>query len=354
MLQRQRDPGAARLLRHSLRWGLAILVSGAAAWLGLRQVRWSTVAASLARASAPLVALGLATVLATSAVKALRWHLLLRQCGASVSGWRAFRVLVVGQLGNSFLPVRLGDLARAILVAPQTKGGAAGALGTVLAEKVLDGIVGMLIVLGIAVTAHLPAWLQRPALALAAITAVLLALLALVLAWPRRLAPAFDALSRRLPSGLTREDSSRKAWWASFQSLSSRFRRGLIVLGAPSALLPGLALSGGVWGLGAVTNRVILAAIGVDLPIWANLLVLVSVYLATFLPAVPAQIGVFEYACILALGAGGLPAEAALAFGLLLHFVVYAPPALLGPVFGAVEGLRWSSLGASDRATRID
>jgi uncharacterized protein (TIRG00374 family) len=354
MQQPQRHPGGTRLLRHILRWGLAIAVSGAAAWLGLRQVQWSTAAASLARASTLLVALGLATVLVTSAVKALRWHLLLRQCGASVGGWRAFRVLMIGQLGNGFLPVRLGDLARAILVAPQTKGGAAGALGTVAAEKLLDGIVGMLVILGIALAAHLPAWLQRPALVLAAITAVLLALLVLVLAWPRRLAPTFVALSRGLSAGRTREDPSRKGWWNGFQRLLSGFRRGLIVLGAPSALLPGLALSGAVWALGAVTNRVMLAAIGVDVPIWANLLVLVSVYLVTFLPAVPAQIGIFEYACILALGAGGLPAEAALAFGLLLHLVVYAPPALLGPVFAAMEGLRWSSLAANGRAARSD
>ena len=132
----------------------------------------------------------------------------------------------------------------------------------------------------------------------------------------------------------------------------SRFGRGLIVLASPSLVVTGLALSGVVWGLGAVTNYLLLRACGADIPLWANLLVLVSVYLATFLPAVPAQIGVFEYACILALGAGGLPADSALAFGLLLHVEVYAPPAVLGPIFTAVEGLRWSSLKAGDQVNR--
>jgi uncharacterized protein (TIRG00374 family) len=343
---------ASSRFRRSVRWTVAILVSGVAAWLGLRQVRWGAVATVLARADVPLAALGMATVLATIGAKAVRWHLLLRRCSAGISGWRMVRVLVVGQLGNSFLPMRLGDLARAALVAPQTDGGAAQALGTIAAEKVLDGVAGMFIILAISTAAHLPAWLQTPAVVLAVITALLLALLVLALGRPRLLASAYAALSRRLPSGLGRTPPSRNHWGQGFLSMFSRFGRGMTVLGSASVALRGLALSGVVWGLGAATNYVLLRACDADVPLWANLMVLATVYLATFLPAVPAQFGVFEYACILALGAGGLPADTALAFGLLLHVEVYAPPAVLGPIFTAVEGLRWSSLKAGDQMNR--
>jgi uncharacterized protein (TIRG00374 family) len=347
---RQKAEAGGHNLGRILRWVVAILVSGAAAWLAIRQIHWGGLRALLAHVRLPLVALGLGTVLATTAVKAARWQLLLRQSGVRVGGWRAFRALVVGQMGNSLLPARLGDIARAALVASRVYDGAPTAFGTVIAEKLLDGATGMVVVFGIAAAAQLPGWFHRPVVAMAMAIAALLALTAVALSWPRGLAPAVKARLRRAPLWPRIEARISVPRWKWLQEWVSRFGRGLAVLAAPTALFGGLGLSIVIWGLGATTNYVMLKAAGAHVPLWANLLVLVAVYAATFLPAVPAQIGVFEYACVLALGTAGAPADAALAFGLLLHLVVYAPPALLGPAFAALEGLRWHSLG-SDRDT---
>jgi uncharacterized membrane protein YbhN (UPF0104 family) len=73
-------------------------------------------------------------------------------------------------------------------------------------------------------------------------------------------------------------------------------------------------------------------------------LVLIVGYIVNFVPAVPAQLGVFEFACVLALTAAGADQESALAFGLVLHLLVYGPPAILGPVSMAIEGLTWARL----------
>jgi uncharacterized membrane protein YbhN (UPF0104 family) len=72
--------------------------------------------------------------------------------------------------------------------------------------------------------------------------------------------------------------------------------------------------------------------------------VLVTGYAASFLPSLPAQVGVFEYACMLALTAAGVRQEEALAFGLVLHLLVHAPPAILGSLSMAVEGFSWGKL----------
>jgi phosphatidylinositol alpha-mannosyltransferase len=87
---------------------------------------------------------------------------------------------------------------------------------------------------------------------------------------------------------------------------------------------------------------VTLAALDIGAPSWSIWLVLVTGYAATFLPTVPAQIGVFEYACTLALTTAGVAPAPALAFGLILHLLVHGPPAILGPVSMALEGLSWT------------
>lgn len=48
------------------------------------------------------------------------------------------------------------------------------------------------------------------------------------------------------------------------------------------------------------------------------------------MPALPANLGVFHYLVILALGVYRIPESAALAYAILLHLVVFILPAFLG------------------------
>jgi uncharacterized protein (TIRG00374 family) len=335
--------GAARLctcLRSGLRWSAALLLAGITAWLSTSkgQVDWRALQAALAHPHWLLLALALGSVLATTAAKAARWRALLRPCQTQASGGRILRVLFVGQMLNTLIP-RLGDVARAVLLGSQAAGGMPAVLGTLLAEKALDGAVGLLILIGLSLWTPLPAWLRGPVLALAALTGGLLLLLILAAAqrgWAVRL---FRLAIAWLPPG-----SQQRAG-----QLLADFGLGLGLLRQPANALGALAWSAVVWGLAASTNVLTLAALDVDAPAWSTWLVLVAGYVATFLPTVPAQIGVFEYACILALGAAGVGPEPALAFGLVLHFLVYAPPSVLGSISMAVEGLSWTGLRKAQR-----
>jgi uncharacterized membrane protein YbhN (UPF0104 family) len=51
------------------------------------------------------------------------------------------------------------------------------------------------------------------------------------------------------------------------------------------------------------------------------------------MPSVPGKLGVFHYLCTLALGAFGLDKGVALGYAVLLYFVVFGPPVLLGAFF---------------------
>jgi uncharacterized protein (TIRG00374 family) len=317
---------------------LAFLLAGGAAWLSIRQVRWQVLKEALADPHLALLALALLTVLLTTAAKAARWHVLLRASEGRVGTGRVTRVLLVGQMANSLMP-RMGDLVRSVLIAPHVSGGVLAVLGTIVAEKALDGILGLLVLVGLAVWMPLPAWLRGPALALSALTGSLLLLLVLAADRGNRANRLMGWLAARLPSTVR----ARVA-----RSLAG-IDLGLGLFRRPANASLALALSVVVWGLALSTNVATLAALGIEAPGWSAWLVLVAGYVAVFLPTVPAQIGVFEYACVLSLTVAAVEPEPALAFGLVLHLLVFAPPAVLGPVCMAVEGLSWSGVQAARR-----
>lgn len=87
-----------------MRWGLVLLLARIAAWLSIRQIRWTTLQAVLAESSLLLLGVALGTVLVTTVAKAARWYILLRHCNAQVSVVQALGVLLMGRMGNSFLP----------------------------------------------------------------------------------------------------------------------------------------------------------------------------------------------------------------------------------------------------------
>jgi uncharacterized protein (TIRG00374 family) len=327
------------VLGNAARWRttrfiLAVFLSILAGWLAIRGIGFGVVLETLRDSNLLLLALALGLVLATTLFKSHRWRVLLRPHHAPIDGFRVLRVLLVGQMANSFLPARLGDALRAALIGPGTAGGTAAALGTIVAEKALDGAMGLATLIALAIWTPLPPWLRYPALALATVTACFLMLVSATAAPSRWIDSGFGWLSKWI--GPSAHETVRR-------SLASFFL-GLQQVRKPEVAFRALLWSAVIWGLAALTNTVTLAALGIQAPSWSTWLVLVTGYVINFVPTVPAQIGIFEYACLLALKAAGLQPEPALAFGLVLHALVYAPPAVLGPISMALEGVKWASL----------
>jgi uncharacterized protein (TIRG00374 family) len=317
-----------------LRWCLALGLTALAVWLSVRNVRWNLLVEALAGAGLSMLGLSLGTVLLTTGAKAARWGVLLRNLGAEVRGWRILRVLLIGQMGNSFLPARAGDVGRIVLLGPQTPGGSAAVLGTIIVEKALDGVMGLLVLVGLAIAAPLPAWLGRPVLVLALLTGLFLLVLLLAAIQPQRFSHLHVSLARRLPLlGSPR-----------IRQMVMDLNSGLGLLRSRRDTALALSASALVWGLGVLTNVTAMSGLGVKAPTWSPWLVMVAGYVANFLPTVPGQVGVFEYAVVLSLTAAGVSPEPALAVGLVLHLLIYGPPALLGPVSMALEGLGWGRL----------
>jgi len=94
-----------------------------------------------------------------------------------------------------------------------------------------------------------------------------------------------------------------------------------------------------IWILSILVNYTVFLALGLPLPFAAALVLVVVLEVGVAVPSIPGKLGIFHYLCTLALGVFGLEKGAALGYAVLLYFVVFGPPSLLGALF-----LWWESV----------
>jgi uncharacterized protein (TIRG00374 family) len=305
-------------------------ISLVALTLALRDVDLAGVGVAIGTADGRLLGLALGSYLLTVTVKAARWRLLLSmQTAPSLS--RAFSVLSIGLLVNALVPARLGELVRAHLMGERASQSKAFVLGTIAVEKVLD-LTGLTLTAVVLLSQVVfPEWLMGSVKASVLVLAALLAA-AVLLAWKGNLARR--ALHGVVGKGL--------AGWLARQT--EQGLQSLGVLGRPRLMLGLLLWTFFVLVLGACTNYLVCAALGLLLPVWAPLFLLVVLQAGVAVPSSPGQIGVFHYLTVLALSVFGVPRESALGCGVVLHLIIYLPTVLIGVWCLGRENLTWQKL----------
>jgi uncharacterized protein (TIRG00374 family) len=324
-------------------WAFGIILSVAALAFAVRGVRWDDVWAAIRGARISFVVLGLVTVLLTTVAKSVRWRWLLYPEHDRMHLRDLLAALLVGQMLNTLVPARAGDLARAYHLGERAQVSKATVLGSVVAEKAMDMV---MLALCAAITVpwlYLVPWVEGSTLALA--TTAALALLAVVaMAWfGERLLERLYPLLQRLPIG---ERLSR---------LGRSGMSGLQVFRNARASLAAWLWSGLAYVLAASTNYVLFAAMDIHVPTSVGLLLMVVIYLGAAPPSLPGKVGIFHGITVLTLTAFGVSPSMALAYGALLHLTIYIPPTLLGllilslrPKLG-VRGVEASQPGESAR-----
>ena len=125
--------------------GLAI--SAAALVVALWGIEWSRVAETLAQAEYVYLLPTSVVLVVALVARSIRWRLLL---GGKVSLSRSFWVVCIGYLVSNVLPFRLGDPARAVVIGRGGKVSTAAALSTVVVERVLDMLMVVALLAGVA------------------------------------------------------------------------------------------------------------------------------------------------------------------------------------------------------------
>jgi uncharacterized protein (TIRG00374 family) len=289
---------------------LGLAISAFFAWATLTRVDLVEVGAALQRVSLGGVAIAMVLVGAELVLRALRWRVLLRPL-ADVPLRLTAAYLAIGYFANTMLPARLGDVARALLAGRAFEIGRLAVLGTIVVERLADGlfILAVVVLLGIVVAGG--ADLASTALILSGLAVAGLIVLAAVLAWIRR--PG-EGLRGRL------------------RSLVDRVLQGMTGLRSPRTFALAAFLTVAAFGFAVATFSIVASAAGVQLSFGQAALVMGGLALSTSIPAAPSSIGTYEFVGLSILTALGVGADVALAIVVLVHLVATLPLAIAGLV----------------------
>ncbi|HYM55279.1 MAG TPA: lysylphosphatidylglycerol synthase domain-containing protein [Solirubrobacteraceae bacterium] len=327
-----------RRLRTLRRAALAAssLAGAGLATLALQRVGVTRVAASLVASKPGLLAAGLALMCAAMLVRAIAWHAIL----SAAPTWRrakrrdAMQGTFIGVLMSATLPARLGEPSRALIVARRL-GRARETLPIVLGTMVSQTLLNLLAlaVLGAVSLSSVTVLDGHGDRALVLVALAPLAALVAVLLAPVLLPPAAVSRSRRLQAAL-----------AGLRRALLRLRDGLRVFGRPRPAALAAAAQLGAWALQWMSCWLLLMALGLGSQAGAGAAaaVLFAVNVTAVVPATPANVGVFQAACVAVLaGAYHVSTPEAVAYGIVLQAVELATALIMGLPALLNEGLSW-------------
>lgn len=268
-----------------------------------------------------LLALALLVYAVVTTVRGLRWQAILHGAGVQAGTADTQALIVVGYMGNTVLPLRGGELLRVLLLGGRTESSRATILGTLVAERMLDvlALLAMLLLLACVTATGVRG---VPQLSLAA--AIMLLVLVIAVLGARRL--NHSSRLRRLSP------------YVDSLTLASRN-----LLGARRIRLA--LLTAIVW----VGEGCIYWLVGRSLDLRVDLLqgcfLVVLSSLAAAIPAAPGYAGTYDAAIQLGLRSLHVHGGAAVAFGLLVRLIIFVPITVVGLIllvvrYGGLASLR--------------
>jgi uncharacterized membrane protein YbhN (UPF0104 family) len=309
-------------LRFAAR-AVSVVVLGTLLVVAMRRFDLSQVLSNLATARPMWVVLAVACFLSILPLWALEWCILAPRDGRPLF----IRMLGVIAMTSSVLnttPMLVGEAAAVVFLVTRAGLARAAALSVLAMDQLVLGIAKVSLLVLATWLLALPLWMERGLRGLGLGVALLLVAL-LAVAWGERTVT-------RVAAGLPeRAGRTLHAVAAALAPLRSPWRGG-------SALA--LALLKKIAEILAIVC--IQRAFGVALPLSSAVLVLAALNLATLLPVVPGNVGVYEAVTVLAYGYMGVDAERALGMALVQHACYFTALAL--------PGYGWFARGVQSRS----
>jgi len=316
--QRHSSPGTARrIVEFAVSFALAVLILFAL----FRHFDLHQTAESLRKARPGLLIIAVLLMAAADLLRGWRWRIWQR----SLSFWYSVQVIQIGFMGNNILPGRLGEFLRAHCASAKAHDdwGRTAALGSIAAERILDGLVLGAFGLAALRLVHLDrrlAWgLFLPSLAFAGLAVGLV----LSVRHQERIRRLVVAANHRFPGRLT-----------SFaRDKAGQLLDGIVPLGTLPRMLAAITSTAVMWCFEGGIGYAVGLALWPDMSLRTALLFLVVVNFATLVPVTMGGIGTIEVAVPLYLISSGVSAPLALAMVLLQHTGRYLFNTIAGAVF---------------------
>ena len=264
-----------------------------------------------------------------------RWRLLLRPLG-HVSVLRSAQAIYAGLFVNEVLPMKLGEVVRALLISRWMSVKLGSVAASILVERLCDGVWLATGVVLATLFVPLPPKLVEAGDVFGVGVLVTLVLITLLAVWGRRVSPnssthaesGVDAgpgvrmtASNGEPGSFTLKGWLSKSLASLVRSLSFDLR----VIGRTRAALWAFALSGAMLLLQGLSFWMVMRAYGLRLPFTMGVVVFLIVHLGTTLPNAPANIGTYQFFTVLGLTLLGVDKTTAAGFSLVVFALLIVP-----------------------------
>lgn len=321
-----------------------LLLAALLLYLVFRNIDRQALSNALAAVSWPALAAGAAINIGHNVFRVFRWRWLLQPFREAVALRPMFVAVILGYMTTWVLPGRVGELVRPALLSARENLPLGPCLGTVVADRLLDGV-AIVFLFGVgSATAQFAgdsAALsgQIRVTAAVALAVVLFGLLGLV---------ATSAFAGRLEAWLIRQWAPIR--WTGRAALA--LSRGTDALRSPRLLAPILAHSLLAWLTVALGTWIGVRAVGADVS-FADMLVMLP--LLALGVSIPTPGGVGGYHAAMQVGLTrlfGVDATTAASAGLLMHVAIVVPILIAGPVLLYTERLSFADLVAAGKQVR--
>ena len=293
-------------------------------WLALKDVNIKTVSSAFTGAilwfAVPLLLL----LILFYVMKALRWTRLLNPIQTLMT-LQILPSLMIGFAANNLLPAHAGDLIRVYLLGQQFHIRKSAVLATVVLERILDVVSVLLLV---AAVLYFEAD-RLPELLYGAYLAAIATLIALIfiLLYVFRTRQCISLIERLITGWL------KKAWREKLLMQLEMATEGLQILRRPIELTGVLLNSIVQWLAMGLCIYLAIAAIHLQVPFTASILVLGLMVAGLFLPSAPGFFGTIELCFVLGLRPYGIDAGQAFSAGIFYHVLAYVSVTGTGLVY---------------------
>jgi uncharacterized protein (TIRG00374 family) len=295
-------------------------------WAAVRELRWGP------------VALAVVVDVLSYVTQGLRWRLLLRPVG-HVSWLEATQAIYAGLFASEVLPMRPGELLRAYAVGRRLGTGVSAVLPSIMVERLFDGV---WLVAGLGLTAllvPLPPDGVRAANVLGVLILLATALFVLVVADAPR------GRSSGPPPVRNRNGAARSA----IVEWLDRLRWGASAIGVGRATWLAFGLSLVLLAGQSLAFWLVVRAYGLNVNVWDAAATLLIVHLGTAVPNAPANVGTYQFFCVVGLMLFGVARPAAAGFSMVVFVILTAPLWVLGSAALARTGVSLAALRRSRR-----
>lgn len=305
---------------------VGIAVSIVLLWWTLHDVDFVEVWRTIRGARPGPVLLGVSLATLPFVLRIFRWKLLLRrEDGSSLPSIPLWHAIAIGFMANNTLPLRMGELIRALAANRLTRARLPAVLASLAVERLMD-VLAVVLLLGIGLLlAGLPPGTTIAGVRLAPLLATFamialagLAAAALVVAFPR----VAEALLRRVVPWPRLAER--------LAGLVEGVTQGMAALQSPTKITAVVGWSLVIWLCNAASFYAMFGAFGLQVDFAGALVLQGAIMFVIAVPSSPGYFGAFEVPVVAVLALFLVPKSEAVSYAFTYHVTTFVPITLLG------------------------